>query len=324
MKKTLLIVLVLLIAAGCCAGLLIYKNRADQTSSYLRTETLLYFWYEDDNISPEGARYAVMTKKENEPQPNLRRVYKKAETGFEKISDELKSGDRIIRVIQIYNPEKAEETVNNESYVTELLRKHNINFARFESRIIDNAPSVSVIQGVDLYNDNFYSGLLENFGEKTIRDSGGEIYRCLYVPSMTAAYDMIKVTVTKSGGELVYGMRDHDENITTKTYNLTKDQVNGLKEAFENADFWHTLVTDNTLGSDGDRCVIEAVKSGRYHIMDRWATDYDRSGRSGAKECYEISKAFRKLVPIEDQYAFGGSFSAERQQNEIKEEMMNN
>lgn len=321
MKKTLLIALAVLLAAGCCAGLLIYKNGGTQTSSDLKTETLLYFWYEDDNISPENVRYAVMSKKENEPQPNLRRVYKNAETDFEKIAAELKSGDRIIRVIQIYNPAKAEEAVKNEKYVIDLLNEHNIHFARFESRIIDNAPSVSVIQGVDLYNDNFYSGLLENFGEKIIRGSGEEIYRCLYVPSMTAAYDMIKVTVTKSGGELVYGMRDHDENISTKTYTLTKDQVNGLKEAFKNADFWHTLVTDNTLGTDGDGCVIEAVKNGRYHIMDRWAPDYDQSGRSGAKECYEISKAFRRLVPIEDQFDFDGGFSAGRQQKEIKDEL---
>lgn len=150
MKKTLLIALAVLFAAGCCAGLLVHKNGGTQTSSDLKTETLLYFWYEEDNISPENVRYAVMTKKENGPQPNLRRVYKNAETDFEKI--------------------------------------------------------------------------------------------------------------------------------------------------------------------------IEAVKNGRYHIMDRWAPDYDRSGRSGAKECYEISKAFRRLVPIEDQYAFDG-FSAGRQQKEIKDEL---
>lgn len=298
---------------------------AETTAYDPEKEDILYFWSAYGSRSLEGARYSYFRKDADKPQPKLSNIYKNGTSDFEETISKIENGNGRIRVIHIYNPQNQKAEIDLGAEVFKKIKERQSprynSFSRIESRIIDKAPSVNIIQGIDIYWDNHYSSHLEKFGEGSIRDSEEEIYRCLYDPSMTNAYDIIKVTARKDGGELFYAKRDFDNNTATKTYDLTKEQVEGLKKAFKEADFWNTLVTEGTLGTDGDNCVIEAVKNGRYHIMDRWAPDYNWHTRSGARECYELSEAFRRLVPIEDQYYFSG-FSAGLQQKEIKKDAL--
>lgn len=36
------------------------------------------------------------------------------------------------------------------------------------------------------------------------------------------------------------------------------------------ADFWRLPTTERRIGRDGTRTIVEAVKHGRYHVVDRW------------------------------------------------------
>lgn len=53
---------------------------------------------------------------------------------------------------------------------------------------------------------------------------------------------------------------------------LTRTQTQAFQTQIDTLDFWHLAnpVNDQT-GSDGSQWVIEGIKGGQYHVVDRWS-----------------------------------------------------
>ncbi len=61
--------------------------------------------------------------------------------------------------------------------------------------------------------------------------------------------------------------------IQNRTRPLTREQTQGFLARVERAKFWNLPAeeTSDTVGVDGARWIIEGVKGGKYHVVDRWS-----------------------------------------------------
>ena len=64
-----------------------------------------------------------------------------------------------------------------------------------------------------------------------------------------------------------------EELATGKSYKLSKNAVQKFLGYLENADFWNMTPKENPKGLDGANWIIEGVKKGQYHIVDRWSPE---------------------------------------------------
>jgi hypothetical protein len=52
---------------------------------------------------------------------------------------------------------------------------------------------------------------------------------------------------------------------------LTREQTQGFLTLLDKVDFWHVVnPVDDQTGTDGSQWIIEGVKGGRFHVVDRW------------------------------------------------------
>jgi hypothetical protein len=87
------------------------------------------------------------------------------------------------------------------------------------------------------------------------------------------------------------GGYDPGKLVLDHTRQLTKDQVARLLLNIETAEFWGLPTNEATSGKDGARWIIEGVRQGRYHIVDRW------SPRSGSVR--DVGLYFMHLADLE-------------------------
>lgn len=53
---------------------------------------------------------------------------------------------------------------------------------------------------------------------------------------------------------------------------LTREQTQGFLTLLDKVDFWHIVSpVDDQTGTDGSQWIIEGVKAGKYHLVDRWS-----------------------------------------------------
>ena len=69
------------------------------------------------------------------------------------------------------------------------------------------------------------------------------------------------------------GGYDPGKLVLDRTRQLTKEQSASLLLKVETAAFWGLPTNETTGGRDGARWIIEGVRHGEYHIVDRWSPD---------------------------------------------------
>jgi hypothetical protein len=52
---------------------------------------------------------------------------------------------------------------------------------------------------------------------------------------------------------------------------LTKEQAEWFLGKIEESKFWELPSIQETLGLDGSQWIIEGIKNGSYHLVDRWS-----------------------------------------------------
>jgi len=58
-----------------------------------------------------------------------------------------------------------------------------------------------------------------------------------------------------------------------KSYKISKDAVKKFLEYLEKSDFWNMTPNEPPRGLDGANWIIEGLKNGKYHIVDRWCPE---------------------------------------------------
>jgi hypothetical protein len=130
----------------------------------------------------------------------------------------------------------------------------------------------------------WYSKYLNVLGEPSLwatsKDSQLELYRFLWLRTWNQPVSIrvdrnsdgsatltLKVATGSSGGD-----KPGKLNVV-RTKTLTEEEFDAIADRFTAAGFWTMAPTVPSNGRDGARWVLEAAKSSRYRVVDRWSPE---------------------------------------------------
>jgi len=128
------------------------------------------------------------------------------------------------------------------------------------------------------YNDR-YAKHLRAMGEIYLpqqADGKDELYRFLWLRTFHHA---IEVSIERTGAKYTLWSQElggaagyePGQVVASLMRPLSPKEWCAFRRAIDTADFWNMPTEDNPLiGLDGSQWVIEGVREGRYHIVDRW------------------------------------------------------
>jgi hypothetical protein len=146
------------------------------------------------------------------------------------------------------------------------------------------AGAFSERQDLSDFREEWYSGHLAAMGEPSLpalaqSDREATVYRLLWLPSFHHPV-CVRIERTSEGARLharvLDGKGGYEPGQIAIDRILTLDvgQWDHLDRLVQEAAFWElpTKLADDG-GSDGDQLIVEGVKEGRYHVVDRWEPD---------------------------------------------------
>jgi hypothetical protein len=109
-------------------------------------------------------------------------------------------------------------------------------------------------------------------------NSEEESYRFLWLRSF---HHPVAVRIWNSGGEQFITVKemsgaggyDPGKLILNQTRKLAEAEWGEFTRLLEQTCYWELPTEGESLGADGARWILEGVKGGRYHIVDRWGPE---------------------------------------------------
>ena len=153
---------------------------------------------------------------------------------------------------------------------------------------------------------NWYSKHLRAMDEPSLygrsRDSGAHHYRFLWLPTwgrpVAARLELsddgtgiLKSTILDGSGGYEPGNIKHESTTT-----INAENVASYLEALDSINYWSMPTNDARIGTDGEQYILEAIKNGQYHIVDRWSPE-DKD--AFAEVCQQLIKLADIKTPIE-------------------------
>jgi hypothetical protein len=134
----------------------------------------------------------------------------------------------------------------------------------------------------DSFRSNWYSKHLKALDEPSLfqesKGSGAESYRFVWLRTFHHPV-VVRLDIQANGGAALttkvsngaggYGPGTLVENTSRP---LTKRQTERFLATIQRLQFWElpTHETPETAGCDGSQWIIEGIKDGKYHVVDRW------------------------------------------------------
>lgn len=129
----------------------------------------------------------------------------------------------------------------------------------------------------DDFRNNWYGKHLKSMNEPLVANTenkGKEVYRFLWLRTF---HHPIAIRVERTNGEISLfakedrGAGGYEPRGIIKDYKrqITEDEWCKFLSLVDESDYWR-LGEEESAGFDGARWVLEGVKEGRYHLVDRW------------------------------------------------------
>jgi hypothetical protein len=121
-----------------------------------------------------------------------------------------------------------------------------------------------------------YSNFLVPLSEASLWEASRDLKICAYQFSWWRTFDariVVRLTLPDNGSSIlqvkIWGrMSDY-----YRTLKLTNFQVNQFLSKLEETNFWSMPSTHQRHGFDGARWIIEGVRDGQYHVVNRWCPE---------------------------------------------------
>ena len=143
----------------------------------------------------------------------------------------------------------------------------------FPPGVLDENPGLSAAL------DHWYSSCLLAMQEHPLYPSssdGSELYRLLFLPTFSrpavvrlnhvAGTWQATCKSTDGLGGYSPGQISHEGQLT-----LSPTDVRVFNRLLERADFWRMSSYIPSNGLDGSQVILEGVRNGTYHLVDRWS-----------------------------------------------------
>ena len=133
--------------------------------------------------------------------------------------------------------------------------------------------------GRDAFINDWYGKHLKGMAEGSLLDESSslEVYRLLWLRTF---HHPIYVRVEKSQGGIWLrtvelsgaGGYEPGRPIRNQQIRLDQKQWCEFRSSLENASYWQMPTEDpDDIGNDGARWILEGVREGHYHLVDRWS-----------------------------------------------------
>lgn len=128
------------------------------------------------------------------------------------------------------------------------------------------------------FRNNWYSKHLSAMKEESLYSPEGdwiESYRFLWLRSF---HNPVAVRLWKCGSARFISVKELDgaggyepgRLILDRKRELTLEEWNAFRHHLEDSCYWQLPTRDDGGGLDGAQWILEGVKGGRYHVVDRW------------------------------------------------------
>jgi len=117
---------------------------------------------------------------------------------------------------------------------------------------------------------------------------GAAVYRFLLIPSFSPSL-AVRLMVNPDGTGILVAKSTANSSkegkaiLRQETVAVSVEQVDQFLSLLREADFWSLPSAKTQLGFDGEEWLMEAKRSGKYHVVDRWSgamdADYSRACR---------------------------------------------
>jgi hypothetical protein len=152
----------------------------------------------------------------------------------------------------------------------------------FPPGILDKNPQFDELK-VNLYSKHLKALHEPSLWELSRQDPNAEAYRFLWLRSFNHPIAVRLMVRTNGSGWMNSRMTTGQGGFKPGRISrysvswLRKGQTQAFLAAFENANFWNlpTLpdADENAVELDGAQWIIEGVRNGTYHIVDRWSPE---------------------------------------------------
>lgn len=152
----------------------------------------------------------------------------------------------------------------------------------FPPGFLDDWPDLQVLGDRAYW---YVWGLLE-MQEQPLRPTAegpSEVYRLLLFPSFKPL-TVIRLSNVQGSWRMVHKQSTHENE-----HDLSPSEIKEFGRLLDQAEFWEMPSIGDSTGLDGTQAVLEGVRAGRYHVVDRWSPH----GTSYAK-LVEFLLAFRR------------------------------
>lgn len=155
----------------------------------------------------------------------------------------------------------------------------------FPPGVFDSKPDSDAFT-ISWYSKNLRALKEPSLWELSQKDANAEVYRFLWLRTNDEPI-AVRLIVTNRGGRLVSKMTsgkggyDPGHLIFNRESPLSK-QVPMFLDAIQELNFWDLPTSapsvngpdgSTAIGVDGAQWVVEGVKQGKYHVVDRWSPD---------------------------------------------------
>ena len=236
-----------------------------------------YIWNENEDSSPEGVRYSYVI---SEPAADLSEIKANATSDFEEVLAVIKrlpQGAGILTTL-LYNIKghKIPYEIYDET-TTRIFREGYGSGSA--TRCLDEIPPI--IKDFQDYTNEWYSEELFALDEKALYDSEKQVYRFSCFPAFFNPI-VVHIEIKDDGKADVYYKEGNGESgahsggiLRSEKAELSKQETQEFFDLLNKKDYWTMPAEIEEFGLDGHHIVIEGIKDGVYHIVDRWCPGED-------------------------------------------------
>ena len=236
------------------------------------TSIFVYVWNEDKDSSPNGLRYSYTI---GERSDDMSEIKANATSDFEDVFAVIKRLPQGATVLTtaIYGLDGYKVPYDIYNGITNAVFNGGYK-GGYSTYCLDEIPPI--INSLGDFTNEWYSEELSALGEPALYDSIGQIYRFSYIPSFWNPF-VVRIEINDDGtADVCYKSGNgvagpHSGGILkSESAKLSREETKEFLDLLNDKDYWNMPKEVERLGCDGYDVVIEGVKNGVYHIVNRW------------------------------------------------------
>jgi len=149
----------------------------------------------------------------------------------------------------------------------------------------------------------WYSRNLQAMSEPSLwelsKDKAAEVYRFIYLRSFDPPI-VVRLTVQKDGSGILItkimsgkGGNELGHLATNRTSRLDAQKVSFFLAMVNELSFWEKpnyIENPSVIGVDGAQWIMEGIRAGKYHVVDRWSPETNKERALGIIMMIDLAK----------------------------------